>query len=120
AGPAEEIQQVILMDESGQILDKIACAMSFRYGRLQTDVKDKPEDDQAQIIIRVTHHSGFWHAWHLITYQNRAYTFFPQSPPKEEIKKPTEWSQKGLCRIAIRDGKFLSVFPKLEKPDVIE
>src|SRR5262249_11528583 len=81
-GHGTEVEQLILLDEGGKVLDKISCAMSTRYGRLQTEVKDKPEDDKAQVIIRFTQGFTPWHAWHLITYKKLAYSFRQKEPKK--------------------------------------
>src|SRR5262245_20239072 len=66
--PGLEAQQLILMDESGKYLDKIACGINYRYGKLETEVQPKPADDGAQLVIRFVprgadnKHHHFWHA----------------------------------------------------------
>jgi len=113
--PDTAIQQLVLLGPKGQFLDKVACAINSRYGTLKTDVKKDSESDGAHLIVRFypgSLNKTPWHNWHTITCEGKAFTF------REPFAQPQEdWLKKGLCRIAIRDGKFAVVFPKLEKSD---
>jgi hypothetical protein len=117
-GPGAEAQQLILLGEDGKVLDKVECIMTARSGSLLTTAVDEPWEDKAQIVIRhIPFSDNTRHGWHVIVHDKRAYTFRPDPVPNDAPRKSTVWFQKGLCRLAIQDGKFVSVFPKLEKPD---
>jgi hypothetical protein len=113
--PGVMAHQVVLIDQQGQILDEVGCGINSRYGALATDVKNPPEGDGAQLVIRFVSNYGprsTWHNWHTLTYQGQAYTF-----REDEHDEPSVWDTNGLCRIGVRKGKFVVLFPRLEKAD---
>src|SRR5262249_1585148 len=111
-GSGSEAQQVILLAEDGKVLDRIQCLMRSQLSgsEMITAAMDKPQEDQAQIVIRhVPNDDNTWHGWHVIVYDKRAYTFYADPLPNNARNKSTAWYQKGLCRLAIQDGKLVSV-----------
>jgi hypothetical protein len=121
--PGDDSQYLLLLDHEGRVLDRLTCAINNRltrmfvdyYGVFRTEVPDAAEDG-AQLIIRyIPEHGGSvagnWS--HGIAHggKTRRYAWnqdFGGSIP------PSEWDKKGLCRVAIHDGKFAVLFPKLE------
>ena len=113
--PGIEAQKLILLDDTGKILDELSCGINTRYGSLLTGYRKRDEDDGARLVVRFTPvllNKSNWHNWHTITYEGKPYTF--RSKEKDE---PIDWVNRGLVRVAIRDGKFRVLFPELKKPD---
>jgi hypothetical protein len=116
--PGTTIEQIVLLTTEGQIMDRIRCAISSRYGAMKTSVSLTPESDGSLIIIRFEGHKysnddqGLWHNWHEISYHDKKWTF-----GADENTKPNIWNEKGLCRIGIADDKFKVIFPNMELPD---
>jgi len=113
--PGTAVQQLVLLNRQGSFLDKLACHINSRYGDLRTEITKGPETDGAQLVIRFRPdpmNKSQWHHWHTITYGGKAYT----SNVPEQQPQPSDWITKGLCRIAIREGKFVVLFPRPEKP----
>jgi hypothetical protein len=113
--PGLAAQQLVLIDHPGRILDKVGCGINTRYGRLAVDGNNTSEADGAQLVIRFVAPSGTgstWRNWHTLTYQGQAYTF-----REDEHDEPSVWDTNGLCRIGVRKGKFVVLFPRLEKAD---
>lgn len=112
--PGVEAQQLVLLDSRGRILDKIACGINSRYGTTKVEATDKAEDG-ARLVIRFVPHKynkSSWHNWHTITRGGRDHTY-----REPESGKPNEWDREGLCRVAIKSGKFAVVYPDLEKAE---
>jgi len=112
--PWIDVRTVILLDNEGKHLDHLSCEISNRLtldgsGEFHTVVLDKAEADGALLVIRLdgeSTHDNFAH--HIYHAGEDAKFHWGQSD--EAI--PTKWDVKGLCRIAIRDGKFEVVFPQ--------
>ncbi len=65
--PDTSVQQLLLFDEGGRYLDKLACAINSRYGIIKTEVSNDPEKDGAHFIVRFhadPFNKGRWHNWH--------------------------------------------------------
>jgi hypothetical protein len=121
--PGTYIEQVVLLTTEGKILDRIRCEINSRFGTMRTSVSDKPDSDDAQIIIRFEGRKypntgqALWHNWHVISYHEKKWAFGAAPPNMSNINKPNIWNEKGLCRIGIAEDKFKVIFPKLEMPD---
>jgi hypothetical protein len=113
--PGVTAQQVILLDEGGRILDRLACGINTRYGDLATEILDRPATDGAQLVVRfkpLFPDQSTWHNWHTITYGGKPYTFYT-----EEKNEPVNWLERGLVRAAIKRDKLQVLFPELKQPD---
>ena len=111
--PATETRKIILFDEHGKFLDSLSCSISSRYGTLLTGYPKRDEDDGAQFVIRfVTNLKSKWHNWHTITHGENKYTF--EAAEKHE---PIDWVNRGLVRVAIKNGKFRILFPEVNEPE---
>ncbi len=110
SGPAR--QQLVLISEDGDFLDELSCEINSRYGGLRTETMSPPGDDGAHLVIafgrRKRHRPGSWHNWHRIVSQGESYLF-----QEKANLQPPEWDDKGLCRVGVRDGRFIVVFPEL-------
>jgi hypothetical protein len=106
--PGISAQQLILLTEAGQILDKISCDINSRYGEVITEVKEDEAPDGAQVIMvfKSNHYSSGWHNWHAITYGGSTSTFWESEKDLHSI-----WDKQGLCRIKVEDDRFVIVFP---------
>jgi hypothetical protein len=108
--PGISAQQLILLNEDGQILDKVSCDINSRYGEVVTEVKEEDEaPDGAKVIMvfKSNNHSSVWHNWHAITYGGSTSIF-----QESEKDLPSIWNKQGLCRIRVEDDRFVIVFPK--------
>jgi len=107
--PGISAQQLILLNEDGQILDKVSCDINSRYGEVITEIKEDEAQDGAQVIMvfKSNNRSSGWHNWHAITYGGSTSTFW-----ESEKDLPSIWNKQGLCRIKVGDDRFAIVFPK--------
>jgi len=116
ASAGYDTQYLFLLDGDGKVLDRLYCSVNARLtqmfvdhqGTFHTALARKPEDDGAQLIVRYLpargeHLSGDW--GHTVIYKG-----FVHSYPWGDDRS-AEYEQKGLCRVAIRDGKFVRTFP---------
>jgi hypothetical protein len=114
--PGYDTQYLFLLDADGKVLDRLYCSVNARLtqmfvehqGRFHTELAQKPADDGAQLIVRYLpprgeHLSGNW--VHTVIYKG-----FVHSYPWDD-DRAAEYEQKGLCRLAIREGKFARLFP---------
>jgi hypothetical protein len=110
--PAEH---VYLLDSGGHLLDRVTCASCpFGFGAMaghcfQAQVCENPETDGAQVIVRNSPGTGCTSPI-LITYGHDVEAFCWGGDSLQSIE-PAVWRKKGLCRLAIRDGKFKVLFP---------
>jgi hypothetical protein len=117
-----EVRQVVLVTPKGRILDRLRCGISNRYGDLEVEVHERPTDG-AHIVIRFVpvvypweeKPASLWHNYHEIIYHHKLYRFSVASPV--DPLTPTEWNEKGLCRLRVENDKFVVLFPKLEHPE---
>lgn len=107
--PGVEAQKILLLDETGKIRDQVSCGINTRYGSLITEFPSKPQDDNAQIVIRfVPTGPGVWHNWHTINHEGKSHTFYVLGN-----RDPEELTRLGLVRLEVRDRKFGVIFPDL-------
>jgi hypothetical protein len=109
-------QSLVLMDREGNMLDSVACSLKggskreiFPTGRLTVD--DDPA--QAQFTVRCLPYAGSTfpsELRHEIKHAGRTREF-------EWRANPTQWEQKGLCRVAVRNDKFEVLWPPLAGKD---
>jgi hypothetical protein len=115
--PGTEMQQVLLLDSGGTILDRTTCFINSRYGTLKTEVLDRPAKEGVHIAVQfIPEDEAAWLAWQTVIYRGKCYTFRYEEPDPAAVRPPPPW-QDGLCRLKIQDGQFVCVFPKLVKPD---
>ena len=109
--PGEDKQHLLLFSESGRLLDELSCSISSRLTMTQWDKflteAPKGEWDGAQLALRYIPPRGEgvpgnW-CYH-VTYGGKSYRY-----------GLSESVHQGLCRVAVRDGKFAVVFPNLEE-----
>jgi hypothetical protein len=120
--PGRDTQVLLLLDHEGRLLDRLACGINNRLTRMyvpagtfRTDVPAAPEADGAQLVVRYVPEpggsvSGNWS--HEITQGGRT-NRFPWDQGRPGALPSAEWGGKGLCRVAVRDGKFVVLFPPL-------
>src|SRR5262249_20692048 len=113
--PGSEVQTAILLDSQGKYLDQLACEINSRLtlmdsGQLHTVIPGMPEADGAHLVIRpdgVSARGNFEH--HIDHGGIRAGFYWGHDHLLQD--EPTRWDTKGLCRIAIEDGRFKILFP---------
>ena len=112
--PGVEAQKLILIDDTGKILDELSCGINTRYGSLLTGYPKRDEDDGAKIVIRFTPRTdkSTWHNWHTVTHGENTYTF-----RSREKGDPIDWLGRGLVRVAIKNRKFRILFPEVNEPE---
>jgi hypothetical protein len=119
--PGDDTQYLLLLDRKGRCLDRLSCSINARLTRMfvhhkgifRTEVPKTPEKDGARLVIRYIPEDGgnLYGNWsHEIAHGGRASSY---AWPKDKLEGigPGEWDRKGLCRVAIRDGKFVRLFP---------
>jgi hypothetical protein len=116
--PGDEVEQLVLLDRRGHVLDKLACKISSRDGRLATRVLDGPGPDGARLVVHfVPVPSGppSWKGGHTITHGGRDIDF-----EKDAGGGRAEWDRTGLCRVGLGGGRFVVVSPERtpERPGV--
>jgi hypothetical protein len=114
--PENDLQTVILLDCRGSFLDQLACEIDpapAKRGEFHTVIPEKPEADGAQLVIRLDHESARGNFEHHIYYGVHKTPFYWGHDNLPE-NQPTKWDCKGLCRIAIADGKLKVLFPSEE------
>ena len=119
--PGDDTQTLLLCGRDGTLLDMLSCAVNNRLTRwvvnhkgvFRTEAPQPPEKDGAQFIIRYVPDgdelSGNWS--HSVAHGGGE-QFFAWGPGP---LSPGEWASKGLCRVAVRGGKFAVLFPKLKE-----
>jgi hypothetical protein len=113
--PGDDVQTVILLDEQGRLLDRLACEINSRLsrdalGQFHTVIPAEPDADGAQLVIRLDGQSARGNFAHYVEHAGRrAQYYWGQDDAPHD--RPTEWDKKGLCRIAIKDGKLKVLFP---------
>jgi hypothetical protein len=106
--PGTSVQQLILLSEDGQILDKLSCDINSRYGEVITEFKEDEAPDGARVImVFKSRYSSGWHNWHAITHGGRSSTFYENEKDLQSI-----WNEHGLCRIKVEGDRFVIIFPK--------
>ena len=113
--PGSDMQTAILLDHRGKLLDHLACDINTRLttmdsGQFRTVIPEKPEADGARLVMRLDGVSvrGNWDHYIYHGGKNARFYWGCDRLPEDQ---PTKWDRKGLCRIAIEDGKFKVLFP---------
>jgi hypothetical protein len=113
--PGLELQEAILLDGQGKFLDQLACEISSRAtqfsGQFHTVVLGNAGADGAQLVMRLDGASARGHLEHRI-YHGGGMVKFYWGQNHVPAEQPTKWDAKGLCRLAIRGGKFKVLFPQ--------
>jgi len=121
--PGTDWQHLLLLDWDGRLLDRLSCGINCRLTRMfvnhkgvfLTDALGVPEKDGAQFIIRYVPEKGGAIAgnWeHDITHGGETYRFhWGQDRP--DALRSAELARQGLCRVAVREGKFAVLYPPL-------
>jgi hypothetical protein len=117
--PIADTHYLMLFDHEGKLLDRISCAWHWThysdgFGKLITEVVDEPQNDGAHIVSRYIpgkDKKGLWIS--SINWVHADKTIGAYSD--QENWTANQWVNRGLCRIAIRNGKFDVVFPKVEE-----
>jgi hypothetical protein len=112
--PGSDTQTAILLDANGGYLDHLGCEINARLTRMDSGrhhvvIPAEPEADGAQLVIRLDGVSARGNFAHSVYHGGAAQYYWGQDdlPPD----RPTTWDAKGLCRAAIRGGRFVVVFP---------
>jgi hypothetical protein len=119
--PGSDTQHLLLLTADGRPLDRVSCEINNRLtsfyepeGKFFTEVPEQPQCDEARLVIRYVPPqgegiSGNWS--HDVIHGGATRTFhWDQSRPG--AIPSAEWEEKGLCRVAVRGGKFAVVFPE--------
>jgi hypothetical protein len=117
--PGKDTQYLLLFDTKGRLLDRLSCSINNRLTRTLvnhtdnfcTDVSPLPKDDGAQLVIRYAGStSGNWS--HEIAHAGRTFSYhWDQDGPT--VIASRQLDRNGLCRVAIRNGRFSVLFPSL-------
>jgi hypothetical protein len=116
--PGHDTQTHLLLDRGGRPLDRLSCSINSRLthmeeGVFRTEAFRRPEADGARLVVRFIPNdggkpSGHWS--HSITCGGKEDWFGWDDCGRRGA--PLDWSL-GLCRLAVRDGKFDVLFPRL-------
>jgi hypothetical protein len=118
--PGCDEQRLLLLDGQGRLLDRLSCSVSNRLtmagGAFRTEAPASRQADGARLVIRYVPPEGSRvEGWsHDITWQGKTYCFSWDQERPEAIRS-ADWEEKGLCRVAVRDSKFVILFPALER-----
>ena len=122
--PGDDQQTLTLRSSEGRSLGTVSCGISNRLttflggtGTFTTELPAKPEVDGALLVIRYrprreSRIEGNWS--HTIEHGGKRHEFVWRQDEPGAVRS-AEWEKKGLCRVGIRDGKFVVLFPRLEK-----
>jgi hypothetical protein len=116
--PGSDAHSFLLLGRHGQPLDRLTCSIDSRLTRtsagreaaFHAEAFPQPEKDGAQLVVRFVAEAegvpaGNW--GHFITRAGKTCCFgWPDAGGPG-------WAQ-GLCRMAVRDGKFVVLFPALK------
>jgi hypothetical protein len=118
--PGSDTQHLLLLTADGRLLDRVSCEMNNRLtslyepqGTFFTDVPEQPQRDEARLVVRYVPPpgesiSGNWS--HEVLHGTTRTFHWDQSRPGAIAS--AEWEEKGLCRVAVRGGRFAVVFPE--------
>ncbi len=116
--PGYDTQHLLLFDRRGTLLDALSCSISNRLTRMyadsgtfRTDVLGPGED--ADLTMRYVPRKGERVAgnWtHEITHGGTRRRFFWDQDSPDALPS-AEMESRGLCRVAVRGGKFVVVYP---------
>ena len=102
---------------SAAVSNRLTRFFVDHQGAFFTEAPRLPEKDGAQFVVRyLPEGEEFSENWsHEITYGGKSHCF-AWTEEKQGGAPSLDWASKGLCRIAIRDGKFAVLFPTLQEP----
>jgi hypothetical protein len=118
--PGKDSQHLLLLDRDGRLLDRLSCSINNRltrmfvdHGDFRTYVPEAPQQDGACLVIRYIPEdggsvSGNWS--HKITHRGTTNTYAWNDDGPNAIRS-ADWARQGLCRVGIRNGKFVVLFP---------
>jgi hypothetical protein len=106
-------EHLYLLDNGGRLLDTVDVSQWSTEHNFQATFCDDPEADGAQVVVRYSLGPGPSTAPGSTIYISHgddiaSFCWGGDSPHSIE---PAVWHQKGLCRLAIQDGKFRVLFP---------
>jgi hypothetical protein len=117
--PGSDSRRLILMDNKGWFLDKVACWIDSRLtrgwgrnGSFRVERCQAPQPDGAQFIFRYLPPAGervSGQQAHAVTHGRKWQRFC-----WDRDIQASEWEEKGLCRIAIGNNAFEVVWPPLD------
>jgi hypothetical protein len=134
AQPATPPQCLLLLDGDGRLLDRLSWGIQVRPsrpqgpakgpGELRTWVQQAPTAAGDQLVLSCEPEppdGGFESAYwgHAVTHQGRTYFFSWDRRVAENRNAAVREYERlcwVLCRVAVREGKFVVLFPKLEQP----
>jgi hypothetical protein len=117
--PGTEWRQLLLLDHDGRLLDLLSCNINSRLTQMLAgpvflaDTPEVPEEDGAQFVIRFFPRKGrtiSGNFSHSILHAGKE-QFFGWNQDKPGAVPSAEWARQGLCRVAVRHGKFTVLFP---------
>jgi hypothetical protein len=117
----DEACHLVLLEKSGKILDRVSALISNRFADKNSFRCDMSsgENDEAQLVIRspIPTRNEFFR--YCIELAGKTYRF-TWGPDGECGKLPSsELEKSGLCRIAVKDGKFKVLYPSFEKAKLV-
>lgn len=107
--PGDETRKLILFSDDGKFLDAVTCSVGSRYGTVTTVQTNPDKSDGAQFIVRFIParlNKSKWHRSHTILHGENSYTF-----DVAEKDESIDWINRGLVRLAIKNGRFWIQFP---------
>jgi hypothetical protein len=119
--PGRDTQWLVLRDRERKLLDVVSCSINSRlthmaFGDFITEVLDPPSEDGASLVLRLCFKDdrdfGDWS--HKVTCHGNIYTY-QWDPDSQGALPAADLKSKGLCRLAIKDGKFAVLFPRLKE-----
>jgi hypothetical protein len=113
--PGKDTQSLILLDSQGRYRDQLSCDINNRltrmhFGRFQTVLPKEPEHDGARLVIQLDGESARGNFSHQIHHDAKELDYYWGENGLDN-DQPTKWETQGLCRVAIRDGEFVVLFP---------
>lgn len=127
--PSWDTQYLLLFSPDGELLDTLSCSINCRLtrvfikeisGTFRTDVLDA--DDDARLVLRYVPEPGGRIAGnfsHWVNHQGRSSAYpwekgYGWGRENEGFLRTADMEREGLCRVAIRDGRFSVLFPQGE------
>ncbi len=121
--PGDDTQHLLLFNPGGTPLDTLSCSINCRLTRMyagsgtyRTEVLDPDAD--VRLVLRYVPEPGGRIAgnWdHSVTHQGRTQAFhWEKGYGRAENKgflRTADLEREGLCRVAVRDGRFAVLFP---------
>jgi hypothetical protein len=112
--PGLNVEWLLLTDRDGNRLDTVSCFNSTRWTGLCTQ-ECADEADGTSFVVRYADAPDEWrkrYGTHTVIHGQKRYDNLFAAKPPPRIPDD-DWERKGLCRIAVRDGKFEVLWPPL-------